>query len=207
MTNRKLFRCCSALFAIVLAGCGATRPSKYYELTVAGKAPPPANAEPFPVTLLIGPITSSHLYREDRIVYSAKDESMGTYEFHRWVQPPTEMLQDVVLRELRSSGRFRAVALLRSNSQGDYVLRGRLYDFKEVSGKPASGRVAVDFELRELKTGATVWSHSYLREEAVSGDSKQLSELVAALDRGTQEIVSELQEGLSQYFATRPAAR
>ena len=207
MISRKLFRCSLTLFAIVLTGCGATRPSKYYELTVAGKAAPSANAEPFPVTLLIGPITSSHLYREDRIVYSAKDESMGTYEFHRWVQPPTEMLQDIVLRELRSSGRFRAVALLRSNSQGNYVLRGRLYEFKEVSGRPSSGRVAVDFELRELKTGATVWSHSYLREEAASGNGKQLSELVAALDRGTQEIVSQLQEGLSQYFAAHPSAR
>ena len=61
------------------------------------------------------------------------------------------MLVDVLLRDLRASGRYRAVDVLRSNSHGDYILYGRLYDFKEISASPLLARVTVDLELREIK--------------------------------------------------------
>ena len=110
----------------LLAGCGASRPIKYYQLTVptdAATAPAPA---PLPVTLLIAPLRASHLYREDHIVYSMSGQNMGTYVYQRWGEPPTDMLQDVLLRELRASGRYRLVDILRSNSRGDFILYGRL---------------------------------------------------------------------------------
>jgi len=44
---------------------------------------------------------TSHLYREDRIVYGNGAEQLGTYEYQRWAEPPTEMIQEVLLRELR----------------------------------------------------------------------------------------------------------
>jgi len=130
--NRR-FVSIAALGVGLLAGCGAARPSKYYQLTVPGDAAPAAERSPYPVTLLLGPLRASHLYREDHIVYSSSGENMGTYEYQQWAEPPTEMLVDVLLRELRASGRYRAVDVLRSNSHGDYILYGRLYDFKEIS--------------------------------------------------------------------------
>ena len=86
-----------------------------------------------PITLLVGPLTGSHLYRDDRIVYSS-GEAMGMYDTHRWASPPTEMMQEVLFRELRASGKYKTVNTLRSNARGDYMLNGRLYDFKEVTG-------------------------------------------------------------------------
>ena len=113
--------------------CGAARPAKYYQLTVpTANADAPAN--PFPVTILMGPIMSSHLYREDHIVYSSKGEDMGTYEYQRWAEPPTEMIEQVLFRALRSSGRYRSVYAQRSSIRGDFLLHGQLYDFKEVTG-------------------------------------------------------------------------
>jgi len=76
----------------LLAGCGAARPNKYFQLTVPGDAAAAADPEPFPVTLLIGPLRASHLYREDHIVFSSAGQSMGTYEYERWSEPPAEML-------------------------------------------------------------------------------------------------------------------
>jgi len=101
----------------------------------------------------MGPIFASHLYREDHIVYSSKGESMGTYEYQRWVEPPTEMIQEVLFRALRSSGRFRAVYAQRSSIRGDYLVRGHLYDFKEVTGSPMAARLSLDLELRDIKDG------------------------------------------------------
>jgi len=44
------------------------------------------------------------------------------------------MISDVLLRELQVSERYQHVYSLRSDSRGDYVLRGRLYDFREITG-------------------------------------------------------------------------
>src|SRR6266700_291057 len=142
----------AALAAGILTGCGAARPSKYYQLTVPGDAASAAERSSYPVTLLLGPLRASHLYREDHIVYSSSGQNMGTYEYQRWSEPPTEMLVDVLLRDLRASGRYRAVDVLRSNSHGDFILYGRLYDFKEISGAALMARVTVELELRETKT-------------------------------------------------------
>ena len=197
------------LLLAVLAGttsftvsCGAARPSKYYELT-----PPPGSTVGSPqggsgVALLLGPMMTSHLYREDRIVFSSEHEQMGTYETERWAEPPVEMMQNVLLRKLRSSGHYRNVNTLRSGAHGEYVLRGRLYDFKEVSGKAFVGRLSFDLELHDTKTNDTVWTFTYNYDEPVSG--KNIGSVVAALDRNVQRAAGEVASALDQYFSTRP---
>lgn len=192
----------AALAAALLAGCGASRPSKYYQLTIPGDAASTADRSPYPVTLLLGPLRASHLYREDHIVYGSSSENMGTYQYQQWVEPPTEMLVDILLRDLRASGRYRAVDALRSNSRGDYILYGRLYDFKEVSSAPLMARLTFDLEMREVKSGSTVWTHYYTHDEPVSG--KDISAVVAALDRNAQRSMGEVKSSLDQYFSTHP---
>ena len=205
-TSRVLFT--SALLvamsaALVSAGCGAARPVKYYQLTVPGDMTTPSDAGAFPITLMVGPLTGSHLYRDDRIVYSG-GETMGTYDTQRWASPPTEMLQEVLFRELRASGKYKTVNTLRSNARGDYIINGRLYDFKEVTGSAFVARVAVEYELRDTKTGATVWSHYYSHDEPVSG--KDVGAIASAIDRNVQGIVSQVQAGVAAYFQANPPA-
>ncbi len=190
----------AAIFAV---SCGAARPSKYYALT-----PPPSGSsastpqDSTGPSLLLGPMITSHLYREDRIVYSSDHEQMGTYETERWAEPPVEMMQNVLLRKLRSTGHCRDVNTLRSGARGDYLLRGRLYDFKEVSGKNFVARLSFDLELHETKTNATVWTFSYNYDEPVGG--KNITSVVAALDRNVQRAAGEVTNALDQYFASHP---
>src|SRR3984893_54450 len=135
----------------MLNGCAAARPSKFYQLTIPGDGASGTDPTPYPVTLLLGAITSSNLYRDDHIVYTSSGEAMGTYEYRRWAEPPTEMIDEVVLRELQRSGRYQHIYSRRSDVRGDYVLRGRLYDFREIDESGLSARVAFDFELRDSK--------------------------------------------------------
>src|SRR5260370_28575588 len=139
----------------VAAGCAPARPSKHYQLTVPGKIVPAVDSNPIPVTLLIGRLMGPALYREDQIVYSSGGESMGTYEYQRWSEPPTEMIAELILRQFRASGHYRGVYTLRSDIHGDFLLHGRLYDFKEVSGSALVGRVTMELELRHIKTCTT----------------------------------------------------
>src|SRR5713101_4919153 len=192
----------AALAVGFLSGCGAARPSKYYQLTVPADPSAVEKADAVPVTLLLGALMTSHLYREDRIIYGNGSEQLGAYEYQRWAEPPTEMIQEVLLRELRASGRYRAVHYRRSNMQGDFALRGRLYDFKELNGALMSARLTLELEMRDLKNGATVWTHYYTHDEPVSG--KDVPAVVAALDKNVQGGVKEIVESLDQYFASHP---
>jgi ABC-type uncharacterized transport system auxiliary subunit len=193
------------LFCVLfVGGCGATRPAKYHQLTVPGDTAADPHGDVYPVTLVMGPLLSSHLYREDHIVYSSNGEDMGIYEYERWVEPPTEMIQEVLFRALRSSGRFRSVYAQRSSVRGDYLLRGRLYDFKEINGSPMSARVSLELELRDIKTGNTVWTRLYNHDEPVSG--KKVSAVVAALNRNVQHATSEFTASLIEYFSAHPPA-
>jgi len=194
-----------ALAVVLAAGCGAARPSKYYQLTVAGDSAPVANSNPLPITLLIGRLTAPAMYREDQIVYSSGGEAMGTYEYHKWSEPPTEMIVEVMLRQFRASGRYHGVYTLRSDIHGDFLLHGRLYDFKEVEGNALLARVTMELELREIKTGGVVWTHFYTHDEPVSG--KDVGAVVAALNKNVQQGMAEFRASLDQYFAEHPPAQ
>ena len=186
-----------------LNGCGATRPSKFYQLTAASNRASSADPSPHSVTLLLGPITTSHMYRDDHIVYTSNGQAMGTYEYQRWAAPPSEMINDVLLRELRVAGRYQHVYSLRSDVRGDYRLHGHLYDFREISGNVLAARVAFEFELRDSKTGATVWTRYYSHDEPVDG--KDVTAVVAAMNRNVLNGLSEIMGGLDGYFATQTA--
>jgi ABC-type uncharacterized transport system auxiliary subunit len=106
------------VIAAGLAGCGATRPMQYYQLSVPADVHH-GEMNPSGISLALGPLVASHLYREDRIVFGSGTQQMGTYEFQRWTEPPAEMIEEVLLRQLRASNRYREVFTQRSASRAD----------------------------------------------------------------------------------------
>ncbi len=189
-----------AALALLLAGCGHMQPVRYYEISYPAVGP--AKQEPLNATLLVRTFATSHLYREDRIVYGSGSDQMGTYQNERWSEPPAEMLQNALVRELRSTGRFRNVTALRSDSSGDFLLTGHLYDFKEVSGNGIVARISFDAELRDLKAGKTVWTYTYNHDEPSNG--KDVASLVDAIDRNVQRSAQEVEAGIQQALAAYP---
>jgi len=191
-----------ALAVSLATGCGAARPSKYYQLTVPPNSAASENANTLPITLLIGRITAPALYREDQIVYSSGRENMGTYEYEKWAEPPTEMIAEILLRQFRASGHFHGVYTLRSDIRGDFLLHGHLYDFREVEGGSIVGRVTLELEMRDIKTGTIVWTHFYTHDEPAGG--KDINSVVAALDKNIQRGVAEFRASIDQHFAEHP---
>ncbi len=190
------------LFTFALLSCGgAARPSKFYALELP--SPPPATGAPHDVSLMIGRIGASHLYRDDRLVYRTGSMQMGAYQYHRWAEPPTDMLEAMLTRLLRASGKYRSVQTLRSNATGDYIVRGRLYDFEEVATADGlAARVAVEIELYERASGTTVWSHFYQHAEPVTG--KEVPDVVAALNRNVQAGLQKIAAEMDRHFAANP---
>ncbi len=190
----------SALASFALVACGGSRPIKYYQVSYPTKSDVAPDA--INTALMVRPFESSHLYLDDKIVYGFDSPEMGTYEYHRWADPPVEMLQYALVRGLRASGRFKAVYTLRADPDGRYILAGHLYDFKEVDGPTIVARLSYDVRLRDRKTGATVWAHSYSYDEPVT--EKTVSAFVVGMDKNIQRSIQDIQSGLDEYFRANP---
>jgi ABC-type uncharacterized transport system auxiliary subunit len=191
-----------ALVGVLLTtSCGATRPIKYYTLN---SAPAPSiavkNDAPLPVTILVGRITASPLYIEHPIVYTAGGVELGTYEYHRWAEIPTEMLENMLTQTLRSKGKFRSVGRLGSGAKGDYILRGHLYSLEEVDSPSLAARFSIELELFQPKTGTIVWSQSYSHDEPVS--QKTVLAVVEALRQNVLTGLDQLSASLASYLSS-----
>jgi len=201
----RVAKTCAALAAYMfliaaLSGCGSIKPVKYYQLTHPPTAALATSQPPVDAALLVRPFQTTHLYREDRIVYGGEGEQLGLYENHRWTEPPVELLQDALARGIRTSGHFRAVTTLRSDSSVDFSLTGHLYAFREVSTGGVVARLNFDVELNDLKLGKVIWHHTYNHDEPTSG--KTVADVAAAIDKNVQLSVQEIQDGILQTLST-----
>lgn len=195
-------------FAGILAttNCGSARPVSYYTLN-STPAPEPSitvkNDAPLPFTIVVGRIDASHLYLNDPIVYSNGGVELGTYQYHRWVDVPTEMLETMLVQALRTQGRFRSVGRMGSGARADYVLRGHLYSLEEVDSPSVTARFSIELELFQPKTGIVVWNQSYSQDEQVG--QKSVTAVVEALRREVLSGFNQLTGSLDTYLASRPA--
>lgn len=190
----------------IIASCGATRPVSYYTLNSTPTPEPSVTVKsdaPLPFTILVGRIAASHLYLNDPIVYSNGGVELGTYEYHRWVDVPTEMLETMLTQTLRKQGRFRSVGRLGSGTKGDYILRGHLYSLEEVDSPSITARFSIELELFQPKTGMVVWHQSYNQDERVN--QKNVTAVVEALRQEVLSGFNQLTTSLDAYLASLSA--
>ena len=188
------------VFLLSIMGCGSPRPIKYYEVTYPTKSVVAPDA--IDTTLSVRVFEASPLYLDNKMVYGFDSPEMGTYEYHRWIEPPVVLLQNSLVRGLRSSGRFKGVYTLRADATGRYILGGQLYDFKEVDGPTMQARLSYIVRLRDRKSGATLWDYTYNHDEPAA--EKNVTAFVLAMDKNLERSVQEIQAGLEEYFKAHP---
>jgi ABC-type uncharacterized transport system auxiliary subunit len=193
------FLCLAA--AGILAGCVTARSPRYYYLNAPTVEP--AGAQQFPVTLLVGRLSAPRVLRDDRVVYGMTDVELGVDEYHRWSEPPTEMIEELLVTILRRSGQYKSVQKISSTARGDFLLRGHLTSFNEIdSPNGIVARFNIQLELFDQKLGVVVWSQPYSHDEPVA--KKTVSAVVESLQKNVNAGLEQLTGGLTQYFATHP---
>lgn len=189
------------LVTCALWGCTTARAPRYYYLTPPAVAAQ-AGAQQFPVAILVGRLSAPRILRDDRVVYGMTDVEMGVDEYHRWTEPPTEMIEQLLVERLRNSGQYRTVQKISSTARGDFLLRGHLSALNETDeGGGIKARFNVQLELFEQKTGLVVWTGSYAHDEPV--DKKSVSAVVAALQKNVNAGLEQLTASLAQHFAAQ----
>jgi len=189
------------MLAMLVAGCGAARPVKYYVLDM-NPAPTSSASAQIPVTLLVGRMVASHLYHDDRLVYGSGPVQLGTYEYDRWAESPADMVQEMLVTILRSSGQFQSVSKVTTSVRGQYVVRGHLYSMYGVDQPELVARFTIQLELYDPATRTTVWSQIYTHDEPVQG--KTVPDIVIAMDKNVTAGLHQLSAGITQYFVSHP---
>jgi ABC-type uncharacterized transport system auxiliary subunit len=191
------------LFALILSGCGHPKAIRYY--TIQSATAPAASTNAQSVSLVVGTISGPEIFRGSPIAYRIGTNEIGTYQYSQWVEPPVMLVHSGLIRVLKASGNYKSVASLGSSADGQYLVRGRLYDFEEVDGGSITGLVSMEFELLDRKSGKIVWTHFYSQSEPVQG--KEISAIVTALDVNLDRGLKETAAELNQYFSANPAGK
>ena len=186
MSNSSAFA--GAFVALLFAAsCATTRPIHYYTLahpsgsSIQGKTGGP--------TIFVGTIEAPEFLQDARIRYRAGANEAGAYEFERWTERPGAMVRDALVAHLRASGQYGRVLESSGPAAGDFLVRGRLREFGEVDNPAIVTRISLHLELIDLRTNRDVSDRHYEREEPSGG--KSISDVVAAMDRNMQQVVTQ----------------
>jgi ABC-type uncharacterized transport system auxiliary subunit len=189
--------------ACLAAGCVSARSPHYYRLNLA-PATTQSNVSPLQVSILVGRLTAPRILRDDRVVYGMSDVELGVDEYHRWTEPPTEMLEDLLVQQLRHSGQYKSVQRISSTARGDYLLRGHLTSLNEVDDPSGiKARFNIQLELFDQKSGSVVWTGSYSHDEPV--EKKTVTAVVESLQKSVNQGIEQLTASLAQYFSSHSA--
>ena len=196
---RYMISTCLVVGGLVCASCVATRPVRYY--TIEPASPPADQAKPDGLILLVGAIATPEALQDGRIRYRTGSNEAGAYEYHRWTERPGSMVRNSLMRALRGSGKYQRVIESTSSASGDYLVRGKLYEFGEVDNASILTRISLQVELVDKKTNRNVWDHLVEHEEPVG--SKNVTDVVQSLDRNLQYVVRETTAELDKFLAAR----
>jgi cholesterol transport system auxiliary component len=184
---------------LALASCISTKPVHYY--TIEPASPPASQAKPDGLILLVGNIATSEALQDGRIRYRSGSNESGAYEYHRWTERPASIVRDSLVRALRASARYQRVLESSSVATGDYLVRGKLYEFGEVDSVSVQTKISFQVDLVDRKTNRNVWDHLTEREEPVTG--KTVADVVQSLDRNLQQVVTQTAAEIDSFLAAR----
>ena len=182
---------------LVGAGCVATKPVHYYNIDPA--LPPANQGKADGLILLVGNIATPEALQDGRIRYRSGSNEAGAYEYHRWTERPGAMVRNSLVRALRASGKYQRVLEASSAAEGDYLVRGKLFEFGEVDNASIQTRISLHVELVDRKTNRNVWDRRVERVEPVG--SRSVAEVVQSLDRNLQQVVSEAAAEIDKFLA------
>jgi uncharacterized lipoprotein YmbA len=159
---RKAARC--VLLVFLLAGCLSTVPSKrYFQLVVMN-----TDAQPHPridKVLYIEPVRVDPLYDDFRVIYRVSLFELKYYSYVFWAKKPDALFREAMGDYLIEKEGFSRVTLDVLQGDPEIVLRSNVRLVEEIDNPKAwFGRLAMDIEFLEFKSGRSLLKHSFDRK-------------------------------------------
>lgn len=130
----KLFKrsCWFVILSFVLTACSIFSPVKtdsIKEYMVDVKPFAPQLRKTSFKTIAVSMPTTNRIYQGKEMVYSVRPHEFSDFAKNRWVEPPVQMLQPLIIQALQNTHHFKAVAPAVSVGRYDLLLNTQIIDF------------------------------------------------------------------------------
>jgi ABC-type uncharacterized transport system auxiliary subunit len=183
---------------LLLAGCLSSPSKRYFQIVALDKS---AELHPkIDKVLYIEPVRVDPLYDDFQIVYRVSPYELKYYSSVFWAKKPDDLFREAISDYLLRKEGFSRVLL--DVLQGDpaIALRSNVRLIEEIDYPNVwFGRLAMDFEFLEFKTGKTIVKHSFDKRLPLSAKKSQFLPavlsgiLVEELDAAVHELAMALQ--------------
>src|SRR3546814_9612452 len=207
--RRRLSLAGLAVACVLLAGCSLLGGGGTRERGTIYAPDPRIDADPswptVPWQLAIAPATAARMTDSLRIAVRPTPGEIQVYKGANWSKPPTQMLEDAVLRALEDSGRIGAVARQGSGINGNYklVMDVRRFEADYAGAAIPSATIEVNAKLLHPVDQQVVASRTFLaaRPAADAAVPAVVASFDAALADRSEEHTSELQSLMRNSYA------
>ncbi len=182
------------LVAVQCCGCLSLRqPARdmfYYTLEYA--APAPAEPDTADVLIKVRKFTAAPDYNTRRIIYRDASFARNSYNYHKWMSYPEDMVGALMTRDLLMSQRFSAVIDEQSPLFENYALEGYVEEFYGLNNDDGwSGVLSIRFTLSDSSERSRVLlQKSYLEKVPCLQQNPQA--LAAAFSGALEKISAQL---------------
>jgi hypothetical protein len=151
---------------LVLAGCLSTPAKRYIQIVAMDK-----DAQPHPridKVLYIEPVRVDPLYDDFRVIYRVSLYELKYYSSVFWAKKPDALFREAMGDYLIRKEGFPRVMLDVLQGDPEIVLRSSVRLIEEIDNpKVWFGRLAMDLEFLEFKTGRSLVKHSFDKRTAL----------------------------------------
>ncbi len=122
------------LFLLLISACTTGRsPGRAFENYTLEYAPPAfSNLSPLNEILRIDHFSAAQAFNSTAMLYRSGPSLLNAYAYHRWKATPPDIVTDLILRDLKRSGLFKAVFSEYDEADARFVLQGRVEEFLEI---------------------------------------------------------------------------
>jgi ABC-type uncharacterized transport system auxiliary subunit len=195
------------LLVIGLTGCiGGGAPSPHVRQYVLEYSPPGvADGSAVDAVLKVERFSVARLYAGPSMLYRQGPFRRDSYSEQRWRVAPGDMITDLLLRDLRHTGLFRAVLAARDAEDARFVLTGGLEEFCEIDERRsrkaflAATVTLLDLSVRE-SAGRVVFQKNYRCEAPfVRQEDAALAESMSkAMSQFSAQVIADIDSALKQ---------
>jgi cholesterol transport system auxiliary component len=184
---------------LALGGCAGIKYPNYYTLNMANPASASRGAAPISGTVAVEEFRAPAYLTQGPIAYRPEPEEIAFYDYHHWAEDPRRTVTAAIVRDLQQT--FQSAELYDGRGGADFLLTGYLDHLEELdNGNSVSVDVGISAALKNLKTGAVIWSGTSSKTSAV--EQRSVPGVVAAMSReltgAADEIVASLRNELSR---------
>ncbi len=177
--------------------------------------PPPATgrAAPLDAALRVELFAVDEVINRPEMVYKVNPYKTGVYQYNRWRTTPGFLVTDFLIRDLRRSGRFKAVFPYDRGGQARFRLEGGVVEFQE-NNLPGPWEAALTLNITLLDTdqeniaARVMFQRTYQTQEAMAGKTPQgLAEAMsAAMQKLSGQIIQDVYRAVQQRLGSEPGS-